>query len=61
MAESFGHDPVTLSLQRYGDRLRSQTEASALRMTRTGRLTTTGSGVVVRGHTFYGQHTDPRS
>jgi hypothetical protein len=60
MAESFGHDPVTLSAQRYGDRLRRQTEAGALRMTRTGRLSTTGTGVVVRGHDFYGQPTDPR-
>lgn len=60
MAESFGADAVTRSAQRYGERLRRQTEGGALRMTGTGLLTTTGSGVVVRGHTFYGEHTDPR-
>jgi hypothetical protein len=60
MAEIFGHDPVTLSVQRYGNRLRGQTETGTLHMTRTGLLTTTGTGVVVRGHTFYGQPTDPR-
>ena len=60
MAESFGHDAVKLSAQRYGDRLRRQTETGVLRMTGTGLLTTTAAGVPVRRHTFHGQHTDPR-
>ncbi len=59
MAESFGQDAVTLSAQRYGDRLHRQTDTGALRMTRTGLLTTTAAGTPVPGHTFYGQHTDP--
>jgi hypothetical protein len=62
MAESFNPDVVKLSAQRYGDRLRRQTEAGTLRMTRTGLLTTTttAAGAPVRRHSFYGQHTDAR-
>jgi hypothetical protein len=60
MAESFGHDAVQVSAQRYGDRLRGRTETGALRMTGTGLLTTTAAGVPVRRHTFHGQRTDPR-
>ncbi len=62
MAESFDPDAVQLSAQRYGDLLREQTNASALRMASTGLLTTTtaASGPHVRPHTFHGQHTNPR-
>jgi hypothetical protein len=60
MAESFDPDTLHLSVQRYGDRLREQTNASALRMTSTGLLTTAASGPRVRPHTFHGQHPDPR-
>jgi hypothetical protein len=60
MAESFGNDPVHASVLQYGDRLRRQSAAGALRMTGTGLLTTTASGPLVRRHSFYGTHADPR-
>jgi hypothetical protein len=58
MSESFGADPVRVSVERYGRHLREQRETGALRMTTTGLLTAT-SGTRVPGHTFYGDHTAP--
>jgi hypothetical protein len=60
MAESFGQDVVELVVRQYGDKLRRDTEARALRMTTAGQLTTTGSGVTGGRHTYYGQPADPR-
>ena len=59
MSESFSPDAVRRSFERYGQRVRRQREAGALRMGTAG-LTTTTTGPVVRDHTFYGQHPDPR-
>lgn len=59
MSESFGTDPIRLSVERYGQHLRQQREAGALRMSGTGLLTTS-SGITVPQHTFHGQHTNSR-
>jgi hypothetical protein len=59
MSEAFGFEPVQRSVERYGKYLRRQGAKEALRMGRTGLLGTT-AGPVVRRHSFYGQHPDPR-
>ena len=61
MSESFSLDPVQRAAERYGDHLRHQREARALRMGNTGLLSTTAvTGARVTGHTFHGQHADSR-
>jgi hypothetical protein len=61
MSEAFSAVPVHLAAQRYGDTLRQQTETGTLRMSTAGLLTSSGVGPTVRGHTFYGAHTDSSS
>lgn len=60
MSESFAPDPVNRSVQRYGERLRTQTQTGTLRMDSTGLLTTTAAGPRVRDHIFHGTPSDPR-
>jgi hypothetical protein len=61
MSESFTPEAVRRSVERYGEHLRHQREIGALRMGATGLITTgSGTGPVLRNHTFHGQHPNPR-
>jgi hypothetical protein len=60
MAESFAPDPVSRSVQRYAERLRTRTQNGAHYMGSTGLLTTTAAGPRVCDHIFHGQDPDPR-
>lgn len=58
LERSFGSGPIRRAAQRYGDVMRERTASGALRMGPTGMLTT-GSGLNVRSHTFYGYDSGP--
>lgn len=57
LAESFDHDPMYRSIEKFAARTGS---ATALRMGPTGRLSPTVTGPLKTGHTFHGQHSATR-
>lgn len=57
LQESFGEQPVERAVGQLGDQYRAKREAGALSLAPASGVLTTGAGVPVRDHTFYG---DPR-
>ncbi|WP_428339117.1 nucleotidyltransferase domain-containing protein [Mycobacterium sp.] len=56
LAASFGAEPIRQSTLKYGERMREHTGSGSLRLSRSGLLSPSATGIAVPRHNFYGQH-----